>query len=231
MTRLTEPSPPVVVLTGFMGTGKTEVGRALAGLLGVPFVDTDSLVEETAGITISDIFARYGEERFREFEKDVCRDLKPHDGVVIATGGGTIIDDSNYRRLAALGTMVLVESSLDDIVKRLEGDTSRPLLDTGIGTSGGSGGRPLRDTIETLLDRRREAYDRVSLRVSSSGRTPGETAAEIASQLGTCCSVIDVSVDVRPLPVSAGGKSSNTNNVTRINPGDLDPGNVTAAAS
>ncbi len=228
MTRFSEPSPPVVVLTGFMGTGKSEVGRALASLLGVPFIDTDSRVEETAGITISDIFKHHGEERFREFESEICRDLKCPNGAVIATGGGTIINDSNYRRLAALGTMVLIESGVNDIVKRLEGDLSRPLLAPKAGESQDTGDKQLRATINTLLEKRKKAYDRVPLKVSSSGRTPGETAAEIAARVGPGCSVIDVSVDVRPLPVSRNG---NTNNVTRINPGDFDHGNVTAAAA
>jgi shikimate kinase / 3-dehydroquinate synthase len=225
MTRFFEPSPPVVVLTGFMGTGKSEVGRELASLLGVPFIDTDSRVEEKAGITISDIFKHHGEARFRQFETEICDNIECPNGAVIATGGGTIIDESNYRRLAALGTLVLIESTVDDIAKRLERDSSRPLL---AHNSEDTNGNKLRATIRTLLKKRQKAYGRVSLKVSSSGRTPGETAAEISSLLGPGCSVIDVSVDVRPLPVSRNG---NTNNVTRINPGDLDPGNVNAAAA
>jgi 3-dehydroquinate synthase len=220
MTRITKPSPPVVVLTGFMGTGKSETGRALAGLLDVPFVDTDELIERGAGKKISDIFASDGEKKFRELEEQVCRDLAPDGGAVIATGGGTVVNDRNYGTLAALGTVVTLESTVNEIVERLENDSTRPLLAPGDDAPP----RPLRETVKLLLDQRRPAYDRAEFAVRTSGRSPQEVAAVIRSRLGPGCRIVDVSVDVRPLPAPAGGGGRTETAPAVIRAADLDAG-------
>jgi 3-dehydroquinate synthase len=218
MTRLSEPSPPVVVLTGFMGTGKSETGRALAGMLGVPFVDTDELIERRTGKKISDIFAVDGEKKFRELEEQVCRDLVPESGAVIATGGGAVVNERNYGALAALGTVVLLESTVNEIVDRLKDDSTRPLL----APDAGEGARPLRETVKILLEQRRPAYERAEFAVRTTGRSPQEVAAEIRSRLGPGCRVVDVSVNVRPLP----GPDGPATEPSVIRAPDLDPGPV-----
>jgi 3-dehydroquinate synthase len=199
MTRISEPSPPVVVLAGFMGTGKTDVGRALARILGVEFIDTDALVEGTAGMTVAEIFERDGEGRFRELESDVCRSLSPAGGAVVATGGGMVVDDDNRRRLSELGTLVLLETTVDEAVERLRGSGSRPLL-AAVDEAEADADAELRRRVESLLEKRKPAYDRIAFRVDTTGRSPEETASEIASLFPLRCRVIHMDVDVRPLP-------------------------------
>jgi shikimate kinase/3-dehydroquinate synthase len=199
MTRIVEPGPPVVVLAGFMGAGKTEVGRLLAERLRVDFIDTDALVASRGGIPIAEIFERDGEERFRLLEGEICRDLSPGGGAVIATGGGMLADKECFRRLSELGTVVLLVCDVDAAVERLRGDGTRPLL-AGAGTE-----EELRARIEALLARRRPVYDRIPLRFDTTGRTPRETADEIAARLGSGCRVIHMDVDTRPIPPPAGG--------------------------
>jgi len=201
MTRISKPQPPVVVLAGFMGAGKTEVGRDLAGILGVEFVDVDEQVETETGMTVADIFEQHGETYFREKEAKVCKGLSPTAGAVIATGGGTLLNDDNFRRLSALGTMVLLESTVEAALERMQGSDTRPLL-PGFGASEVSSNTELRDRVESLLDERRPVYDRISFRVDTTGRSTDDIAAEIASVLPPGCRVIRIAVDVRPLPRS-----------------------------
>ena len=104
----------VVILTGFMATGKTEVGRKLAALLGAPFVDTDALVESATGRAIADIFARDGEPHFRALEREAVERACAIDGAVVATGGGTLLDPENRRRLAAAGPVVCLTAAPDE---------------------------------------------------------------------------------------------------------------------
>jgi 3-dehydroquinate synthase len=189
----------VVVLAGFMGVGKTDVGRALAAILGVEFIDTDALIEQAAGKTIAQIFETEGEGRFRQLERGVCRGLSPAGGAVIATGGGMVVDDDNFQRLSALGTMVLLTAGVDAIVERLRGSGSRPLL-----PEAGDSGDDLRTRVESLLEERKPAYRRIKFRFNTTGRPPDETAAEIASLLGAGCRVIHMDVEVRPLPQTNG---------------------------
>jgi shikimate kinase len=118
----------VVILTGFMATGKTEVGRKLAALLGAPFVDTDALVESATGRTIADIFARDGEPHFRALEREAVERACAVDGAVVATGGGTLLDPENRRRLAAAGPVVCLTAEPDELLRRVGGGADRPLL-------------------------------------------------------------------------------------------------------
>jgi len=141
-----------VVLTGFMGMGKTEVGRRLARALARPFMDIDDLVEAVAGRTVAEIFANEGEPRFRALERAaVERACGMPDGV-IATGGGTLLDPDNRRRLAAAGPIVCLTARPEAILERVGDPQSRPLLAKERGTSG----RLAR--IQALLAERAPAY-------------------------------------------------------------------------
>ncbi|MCK5406815.1 MAG: iron-containing alcohol dehydrogenase, partial [Candidatus Krumholzibacteria bacterium] len=210
MTRISDPLPPVVVLAGFMGVGKTQVGQILAGRLGVPFIDTDALIESNAGMTVAEIFERRGEVRFRELETDVCRNLSPVEGAVIATGGGTLMDEKSFQRLSILGTTVLLYCTVDAAVERIAGGGGRPMLGVaGAGdtsTSGVLSEKELRDRIETLLDERRAVYDRIKIKIDTTGRSSDDVVSEIVSAVNTGCRVINVDVDVRPLPSHDGGE-------------------------
>ncbi len=186
-------SRPVVVLCGFMGTGKTAAGRILAASLGVPFLDTDELITKRAGASVEEIFARHGEARFRELESEACASLDARGGAVIATGGGVLLREENARRLQALGRVVLLRASVEAIVSRTEG-SGRPLLEAG--TKDGA----LREKISRLMDERRPAYDRVPWQIDTTSRSPAEVAFEIEEQLQHPGRLIHLRTDVRPVP-------------------------------
>ncbi len=117
-----------VILCGFMGCGKTTVGRELAARTGMTFVDMDVYIEEQAGMTVSDLFAHYGEEEFRRREREACRELAARTNQVIAAGGGALTFPVNAEALRQSGVIVLLEISPQAVLARLEGDTTRPLL-------------------------------------------------------------------------------------------------------
>jgi shikimate kinase len=119
---------PRVVLTGFMATGKTEVGRRLARALGWPFIDTDKLVEASAGRSVRDIFATEGEATFRDLERQAVARACDVPEAVIATGGGALLDPDNRRRLAAAGPIICLTASPEDILTRTGNGMTRPLL-------------------------------------------------------------------------------------------------------
>jgi shikimate kinase len=117
-----------LILTGFMGTGKTEVGRRLARALGRTFVDTDRLVEAKAGRSVAAIFAEKGEAGFRALEREAVAEACGLSDAVIATGGGALTDPENRRRLAAAGPVICLTASPDDILRRVGDPANRPLL-------------------------------------------------------------------------------------------------------
>ena len=118
----------LVVVTGFMGTGKTMTGKKLAEILGLDFLDMDQLIEAREGMTISDIFARKGEPYFRTLEEEVCKELSTRSDLVVATGGGTLVNEKSYKRFSTKGQVVLLEATVEAIAERVRGDESRPLL-------------------------------------------------------------------------------------------------------
>jgi len=117
-----------IVLIGFMGTGKTEVGKNLAERLGYSFLDTDDLIEKTEKKRISQIFDKKGEEYFRNLETEVIKTLQDYDKFVIATGGGIVLKDENIKLLKQIGSLVLLSAAPEIVLKRLENDNTRPLL-------------------------------------------------------------------------------------------------------
>ncbi|MBI5287028.1 MAG: 3-dehydroquinate synthase [Deltaproteobacteria bacterium] len=117
-----------IVLTGFMGTGKSSVGRRLAEELSLRFVDTDDLIEERAGLSISEIFKRFGERRFRSLEKEVIKWLSSRCNLVIATGGGAVMDEENLLNLKRNGVIICLMASPEVILARVGNRDERPLL-------------------------------------------------------------------------------------------------------
>lgn len=167
-----------VVITGFMATGKTEVGRRLARALGRPFVDTDGLVEAAAGRSIRDIFAHEGEARFRELERAAVVQACGVAGAVIATGGGTLLDAENRRRLAAAGPIVCLSAAPEDILRRVGDPASRPLLVNGNGQPGGLA------RIRTLLEERAPIYALATHAVDTSGLSLDQVVARVRALVG-----------------------------------------------
>jgi shikimate kinase len=154
-----------IVITGFMGTGKSTVGRRVAELLERPFVDTDDEIVRRVGMAIPEIFATYGEEGFRHIEKRICRFYAAQRGYVIATGGGMLVDEGNRAVMAASGFVVCLNAPPEVIRQRLMKDPAeRPLL---------SGDWP------ALLEKRRPAYDDIPHQIETTGKTPEAVAQEV----------------------------------------------------
>jgi shikimate kinase len=154
---------PQVIITGFMATGKSEVGRRVARRLGRPFVDIDGLVEAAAGRKVADIFAAEGEPRFRALERAAVEEACRVPEAVVATGGGTLLDPENHRRLAAAGPIVCLSAPPEEILKRLGDAASRPLL------AGGNGGADRLGRIRALLAERAPAYALATHAVETGG--------------------------------------------------------------
>lgn len=168
---MSEGALPNLVLAGFMGTGKTTVGRLLSRRLQWDLVDTDSLVESEAGISIKEIFATRGEAAFREMESAACARAAREPYRVISTGGGALIDPANRETLEASGIIVLLTCEADALLQRLEESArkgERPLL----------GDAPA-ERIASLLRVREAAYNSIHLRVDTTGLTPEEAAERV----------------------------------------------------
>lgn len=117
-----------VFLTGFMGTGKSSVGKILAERLGCKFIDLDALIVAETGLAIKDIFDVQGEPYFRALEADMVKRLTSETGVVVSTGGGVVIDPENRRRMRERGVVVNLTATAHAICERLVADNERPLL-------------------------------------------------------------------------------------------------------
>ena len=117
-----------IILIGFMGTGKSEVGKALAKQLGLRYVDTDALIETEEKQPISDIFGQKGEAYFRELETNLLKKIQSSDNCVIAAGGGMGLRAENVKMLKAMGKVVLLQASPAVIYARVKNEKHRPLL-------------------------------------------------------------------------------------------------------
>jgi shikimate kinase len=117
-----------VYLVGFMGTGKSVVGKKLAAKLKAKFLDLDSLIEEKQGRRIQDIFAKEGEPHFRKLEKENLREISRKDGLVIACGGGIVLDKDNIELMRSSGKMICLSTRPEVIFQRVKGHAHRPLL-------------------------------------------------------------------------------------------------------
>lgn len=138
-----------IVLIGFMGVGKTTIGRRLAKELGCRLIDTDETIEKMQGKRISEIFAEDGEAAFRNMETELLRKLlKSQENFVLSVGGGMPVREENRELLQKIGTVVYLKASKNELLKRLSGDKKRPLL------QGGS----LEERITSLMSARQEIY-------------------------------------------------------------------------
>lgn len=161
-------------LIGFMGSGKSAVGRALAQKLGCPRWETDELAAAKLGMTIPEIFQRPGEACFRDAESAVLQELIPTEPAIIVTGGGIVLRPENVARLRELGTLVWLKADLATLQKRLAGAQDRPLLQTPDPAA----------TIAELLAQRTKFYEEAAdLAVDSSGREPAALAGAILDEL------------------------------------------------
>ena len=122
-------SQPNIILTGFMGTGKTTLGRLLAERLGYEFIDTDTLIEAQIDQTIAELFQTEGEAAFRKLESKLVEELALKEGLVIATGGGLVLDPNNVAALGKTGKIICLTASPEEILARVSKQQgARPLL-------------------------------------------------------------------------------------------------------
>lgn len=157
-----------IVLIGFMGTGKSAVGKTLARRLGFSFYDTDYLVQERAGMSVADIFTNFGEAEFRRLEGEVVRRLMYRERVIIATGGGIVLNRINIERLKEKGVVVLLWATPEVIHQRTRHRAHRPLL---------RGPNPL-PTIRRLLKEREPLYRAAADVVVQTGGKPVNRVAD-----------------------------------------------------
>ena len=166
--------PHNIYLVGPMGSGKTAVGRRLAALLDKQFLDSDTEIEKRTGVDVRYIFEKEGEARFRDREREIITELTGLDGVVVATGGGAVLDAKNRERLATTGTVVYLETSVDALVQRTRSNKTRPLL---------MNADP-RAVLERLMTARQPLYEEIAdLKVETTGRTVRAVAADIRDRL------------------------------------------------
>lgn len=159
----------VVVFVGFMGAGKTTVGRLLAEKLGVPFIDSDHVIEARAGRPIPEIFAADGEPAFRALEHEVIADLLAGAPMVLALGGGAPGHDGT-RSLLTDVPVVYLRVSYDEALARVGGDSGRPML--------------ARPDVADVYAARQAVYESVAtLTVDTDGRSPEDAASEILARL------------------------------------------------
>ena len=158
-----------IVLTGFMGTGKTSAGRVLARKLGTRFIDTDTLIEKEAGIQIWEIFEKFGEAHFRGLERQIVKKVTEEEGIVIAVGGGAIVNPANLADLKRHGIVVSLTASPEVILSRVEKNLDRPLLKV----------EDKLGKIKELIASRAPCYEKADITVDTDGKNPEQVADEI----------------------------------------------------
>jgi shikimate kinase len=163
-----------IVLIGFMGAGKSSVGRLLARMTGLARHDTDELVGARFGLTISEIFETHGEEKFREAETDALRELSGKGEAIIVTGGGIVLRPGNVELLRGLGTIVHLGADEETLFARISRRSTRPLLRT----------ENPRATVTQLLGARLPLYASVAdIEVDTSTLTHDEVAKLILEKI------------------------------------------------
>lgn len=159
-----------IVLTGFMATGKTEISKAIEAMSNYNRIDTDDMIVEKIGMTINEFFDKYGEERFREIERETVKEAVMKKNMVIATGGGVVLDKRNVEELRKTGVIINLSPDFEVIKERLEiARATRPLLK--------------HDSIENIEKRfndRKPYYDNCDYKIHvTSEKTPRTYALEI----------------------------------------------------
>ena len=162
-----------IYIMGFMGTGKTTIGKALAEKLGKDFVDLDVEIELYEGMSINEIFEEKGEDYFRELETKILKEVSLRDDLIVSTGGGSIVTHGNLEIVKNSGILITLMASPEEILKRVSDNTDRPLLNVG---------NPL-ETIKRLLFERAPFYIKADYIIETTGKKVDEVLNEILELL------------------------------------------------
>ncbi|HWR58395.1 MAG TPA: shikimate kinase [Thermodesulfovibrionales bacterium] len=163
-----------IVLTGFMGTGKTAVGRELARVLGWKIIDIDDEIVKARNMSINDIFNRFGEPTFRDMETEMLRKVSHNKNVIISTGGGAVLRQENMDILREKGVIVCLDATPETILERTSGNSERPLLRVE---------DPL-GRIRELREARKPFYEKADIMIDTGGKTPLLIAEEVLEKIG-----------------------------------------------
>ncbi|MGH8101997.1 MAG: shikimate kinase [Chthoniobacterales bacterium] len=159
-----------IVLIGMMGAGKTSAGQRLQQRTGLPLVDTDEIVTAELGMSVPEIFAKFGEEKFREAETAVLRGLSPDRQSIIVTGGGIVLREANVDLLKRLGIVVWLDAGEETMFERATRNRNRPLLET----------KNPREAFSRILEARRSLYSKIAdVRIDTAWLTEEEVAKKI----------------------------------------------------
>ncbi|MBF0472478.1 MAG: shikimate kinase [Nitrospirae bacterium] len=162
-----------IILTGFMGTGKTTVGVELSIRLNMQLIDVDSEIVAQAGMPITEIFDKLGEKKFRDMETAQCLRLSKLNNVIISTGGGVVLRKENMDYFRKNGIIICLTATPETIYKRVETDCGRPLLNSD----------NLLEKIERLLSERKSFYQNADMTINTDNKIPLEIAWEIIETL------------------------------------------------
>lgn len=177
-------------LVGFMGTGKTTIGRELAKVMGRKFLDTDHVLEKRFGKTVNEIFSDEGEEAFRKAERELSVELSQTENKVIGTGGGTIMDPVSLEAFQNSGLLLRLYTRQTNLIGRLKRTSKRPLLK-------GETPEEVEAKIKKLLAEREQVYDKISLRLETTDLTPLIAARKVHDFLKVRPELFTESVDVK----------------------------------
>jgi len=162
-----------IVLTGFMGSGKSVVGKLLAEKIGFTYLDVDKHIEEEMGLSITDIFAQKGEPYFRTLETKMIKKVSKMDSLVVSTGGGAVLNPENMSMLESTGVIVCLRAKAETIFERIKNDTNRPLLKVE---------DPMLK-IRVMLENRNRHYCRCSFSIDTDKLSENEIADSIIDTL------------------------------------------------
>lgn len=162
-----------IVLIGFMGCGKTTIGRKLAVRLGYRFVDTDYQIEKEQNARVKEIFAEHGETCFRELETDLLRRLVNVNNTIIATGGGILTTPGNIEIIRDIGISIYLKAAVDDIFERISRNSKRPMLQT----------ENPRQTVVDLLEKREDLYSQADHVINTASLKMGHIVSQIIREL------------------------------------------------
>lgn len=164
-----------IFLIGFMGCGKSTIARMISKKLGVAQVEMDELIEEEQGMSITEIFEKFGEEHFRDIETDLVHRLQEKDGVVVSCGGGAVLREENRNMMKKSGVIVLLTAQPETILARVKNSTNRPVLNGNMNV----------EYITALMERRKACYeDAADITVATDGKSVEEICEEIIEKIG-----------------------------------------------